>query len=53
MAEITARDEQTFSTAMIETIPGILYLYDDRLRFLRWNRRLEEVSGYTHEEIGG
>lgn len=51
VAEITAREEQSFSTAMIETLPGFLYLYDDRLRFLRWNRRLEEVSGYTHEEI--
>lgn len=52
VAEITAREEQSFSAAMIETIPGILYLYDDRLRFLRWNRRFEEVSGYTREEIG-
>jgi PAS domain S-box-containing protein len=51
VAEITAREEQSFSTAMIETIPGILYLYDDRLRFLRWNRHFEEVSGYTPEEI--
>lgn len=51
VAEITAKDEQSFSTAMIETIPGILYLYDDRLRFLRWNRHLEEVSGYSHDEI--
>ncbi len=52
VAEILAREEQSFSTAMIETIPGILYLYDDRMRFLRWNRRLEEVTGYSHDEIG-
>src|SRR5690606_9673781 len=27
------------------------YLYDDQLRFLRWNRNFEKVSGHSPEEI--
>ncbi len=50
-AEAVARSEQLFSDTMIESMPGILYFYDDRGRFLRWNRNFETVSGYSGEEI--
>ncbi len=50
-AEDAARREKLFSDAMIESMPGILYFYDDAGRFLRWNRNLELVTGYTPSEI--
>lgn len=50
-AEITVQRERHFSDAMIESTPGILYLYDENGRFLRWNRNFEEASGYTAAEI--
>ena len=50
-AEATAQTERLFSDAMIESMPGILYLYDERRRFLRWNRNFAAVSGYSAEEI--
>ncbi|MFO7552364.1 MAG: ATP-binding protein, partial [Haliea sp.] len=31
--------------------PGVLYFYDERGQFLRWNRNLEIVSGYSGEEV--
>jgi len=50
-AEAVAQSEKLFSDTMIESMPGILYFYDDQGRFLRWNRNFETVSGYTGEEI--
>lgn len=50
-AEEKARRERQFSDAMTESMPGILYLYTPEGEFLRWNRRFEEVSGYSGAEI--
>ena len=50
-AEAAARRERMFIDAMIESTPGILYLYNDQGRFLRWNRQFEVVSGYSAAEI--
>jgi PAS domain S-box-containing protein/diguanylate cyclase (GGDEF)-like protein len=45
------RLEQPFAEALAESIPGILYLCDAHGRFLRWNRQLEQVSGYGTLEV--
>lgn len=50
-AQALARAEREFSTAMIESMPGIVYFYDERGRFLRWNSNFANVSGYADEEI--
>lgn len=50
-AEALAREESQFSQAMIESMPGIVYFYDEQGRFLRWNRNFEVVSGYSGEEV--
>lgn len=49
--EREAESERLFSTTMIESMPGILYFYNEHGRFLRWNRNFEIVSGYSSEEI--
>ena len=49
--ELVAQNERRFSATMIESMPGIVYFYDDQGRFLRWNRNFEVVSGYSSEEI--
>jgi PAS domain S-box-containing protein len=49
--EQAAESERLFSATMIESMPGIIYFYDDQGRFLRWNRNFETVSGYSGEEI--
>lgn len=43
--------ELRLSTATIDSLPGIFYMYDDQGRFLRWNKEFELISGYTAEEI--
>jgi PAS domain S-box-containing protein len=50
-AEETLRSEKQFSDTMIESMPGALYFYDGHMRFLRWNRNFEEVTGYSGEEV--
>jgi len=40
-----------FTDAIIESLPGVLYFYDDERRFIRWNRNLERVTGYSEEEM--
>ncbi len=50
-AEQAMRNEQRFTDSMIESMPGILYFYDEQGRFLRWNRNFETVSGYSGAEI--
>lgn len=50
-AETQARREVLFSQAMIDSMPGILYFYDQTGRFLRWNRNFESVTGCSAQEI--
>lgn len=50
-AETALRTEKQFSDSIINMLPGVFYMYDEQLSFLRWNSRFEEVSGYTHEEF--
>ena len=49
--EKAALKERDFSDAMLNSLPGIFYFYDETGKFLRWNRNLEIVSGYSAEEI--
>jgi PAS domain S-box-containing protein len=50
-AQERAEREERFSNAMLDSMPGILYFYDKRGRFLRWNHNFVSVSGYAAEEI--
>jgi PAS domain S-box-containing protein len=50
-AQALAESERQFSKTMIDSMPGILYFYNDRGQFLRWNRNFETVSGYSADEI--
>ncbi len=45
------REEKAISETTIESLPGVFYLFDSQGRYLKWNRNLERVSGYTAEEI--
>lgn len=50
-AEEAVRHERDFSDAVLNSLPGVLYLYDRSGRFLRWNRNFERVTGFTSGEI--
>lgn len=50
-AERTVRVEKDFSAAVIDSLPGVLYLYNREGKFLRWNKNFERMSGYSGAEI--
>ncbi|MBS0570394.1 MAG: PAS domain S-box protein, partial [Proteobacteria bacterium] len=50
-AHVAAQQERRFSDALLDSVPGILYLFDENFHYLRWNRQLETVTGYAHAEI--
>jgi len=43
--------ERNLSDSIINSLPGIFYLYTKERQFLRWNTNFEKVTGYTSEEI--
>jgi two-component system, cell cycle sensor histidine kinase and response regulator CckA len=43
--------EKRISEMIIESLPGIFYLFDDRGRYLKWNKNLEMATGYSASEI--
>ncbi len=45
--------ERRLSEDIINSLPGIFYMYDDQGRLIRWNRKHEEVTGYASEEMRG
>ena len=48
------REEQHFSKLLLESLPGIFYLYTyPENRMVRWNKQHETLLGYTTEEIKG
>lgn len=47
------RNERDYAEAVIASLPGVFYHYDDAARLVRWNRNFEIVSGYTAEELCG
>jgi len=44
-------NERNLSDSIINSLPGIFYLFDREGKHLRWNKNFEKVSQYTAEEI--
>ncbi len=52
-AEDKLKNERLFTNALIDSLPGIFYLYSyPMLKLISWNKNIETVFGYTTEEIG-
>jgi len=46
--------EQLFNRALLDSIPGIYYLYSyPDLRMVSWNKQHETLFGFEHEEMEG
>ena len=43
--------ERIFTEAVLSSIPGLLYLYDDQEKLIRWNKQHETLTGYSAEEL--
>jgi PAS domain S-box-containing protein len=45
--------EKQFSELLLDSLPGIFYLYDGDLRLRRWNHNHEIAMGFSAEELRG
>ena len=45
------RQEQLFSKKVLDSLPGIFYLYNDKGDLIRWNKAHETISGYSSKEL--
>lgn len=52
-AEREAARERMFTDAVMESMPGLLYIFDSRERMVRWNRTFELMTGYSPDELLG
>jgi PAS domain S-box-containing protein len=53
-AEEALQKEKGFSDSLVNSLPGVFYLFDEKeLRFHRWNHNFENVTGYSSSEIAG
>ncbi len=51
-AELVIKKEKELSDSIINSLPGVFYFYDENLKLLRWNKQLENVTGYSAAELG-
>ncbi len=50
-AETILLNEKNFTDTMIDSLPGVFYLFNEQGKFLRWNKNFERVVGYTAREM--
>jgi PAS domain S-box-containing protein len=45
------RAERDFSDDIVDSMPGIFYVFDRRGKFLKWSKNLEKITGHSGAEI--
>lgn len=50
-AQDVLQQERIFTESLLESIPGYLYVYDEAGNLVRWNKKHEEMTGYSAEEL--
>jgi PAS domain S-box-containing protein len=43
--------EKNLSDSIIESLPGLFYLFDEQEKYIRWNRQKEKISGFSFKEV--
>lgn len=51
IAKAELEREMVFMKALFESIPGYLYVYDETGKLIKWNKKHEEMTGYSAEEL--
>jgi PAS domain S-box-containing protein len=50
-AKVLLIREKELSDSIINSLPGIFYLFSEDRKFIRWNKNFEKVSGYDTKEL--
>jgi PAS domain S-box-containing protein len=43
--------ERQFTESLINSLPGVMYVFDQLGHFKRWNKNFETVTGYSSDQI--
>ncbi|MDP3481469.1 MAG: PAS domain S-box protein, partial [Desulfoprunum sp.] len=50
-AEESIVRERNFSDDIINSLPGVFYMFSDKGKLVRWNKKFAETTGYSSEEL--
>ncbi|MFA5332140.1 MAG: PAS domain S-box protein [Methanoregula sp.] len=50
-ADASLARERRFTDALIDSVPGLLYLYDEEGKLVRWNLNYENAWGYSPKDL--
>ncbi|MEL7832643.1 PAS domain S-box protein [Fodinibius sp. Rm-B-1B1-1] len=50
-AEAELLNEKRFNEALLESLPGIFYMFDEEGNYYHWNQHLLDETGYTADEM--
>ncbi|MET0638117.1 MAG: PAS domain S-box protein [Chitinophagaceae bacterium] len=50
-AENSVNEANAMADKLIHSLPGVFYFFDDKGKFIKWNKQFEEVTGYSAAEI--
>ncbi len=53
LAENRVLMEKTLSDSVINSLPGVFFIFNRAGKILRWNKNLELITGYSHNEVSG
>ena len=47
------RQDKQFVDTLMDSLPGVVFLFDANGKFLKWNKVLENVAGYSMPNLLG
>ena len=50
-AEMALNYEKKFTDALLESVPGLLYMYNENGYLVKWNKKHEYITGYSPDEL--
>jgi PAS domain S-box-containing protein len=50
-ATLEIQKEKNISDSLIESLPGVFYMFDSNKKFIRWNKNLTEITGYYPQDM--
>lgn len=53
LAEQRLEQEEKFNSAILNSVPGLIYLFDSGGHLVRWNEQHTKLTGYTNSELKG
>jgi two-component system, cell cycle sensor histidine kinase and response regulator CckA len=51
--EAEIKEAKEYAEAVLDSLPGTFYVFDEQSRLTRWNKNFEKVSGYSPDELPG